>query len=75
MSTRSSKKRLIKTKKTNNEKFKRSVTYLGAKLWNSLPPDTQKMDHYQIFKSSLLNHLTATEVKVKNVLNVTGAAP
>ena len=32
--TRSSKKKLLKLKKPNTEKFKKSLTYLGPKTWN-----------------------------------------
>ena len=35
--TRSSNKRLIKLKKTNSEKFKKSLAYRGPRKWNGLP--------------------------------------
>ena len=51
--TRSSKKKLISSRKPNNEKFKKSITYQGPKLWNSLPAHLQKMESYQEFKKEI----------------------
>ena len=51
--TRSSKKKLITTRRPKTEKFKRSITYQGPKLWNSLPANFQKADSYHEFKSQV----------------------
>ena len=51
--TRSSKKKLITVRRPKNEKFKRSITYQGPKLWNSLPDYLQKADTYHNFKVQL----------------------
>ena len=50
MKTRSSKKKLISCRKPNNEKYRKSITYQGPKLWNSLPTHIQKAESYQEFK-------------------------
>ena len=52
--TRSSKKKLLTSRRPKNEKFKRSITYQGPKLWNSLPANIQKLDSYQEFKGEVL---------------------
>ena len=51
--TRSSKKKLISLRKPNNEKYKRSITYQGPKLWNNLPTHLQKIESYQDFKKEI----------------------
>ena len=51
--TRSSKKKLITSRRPSNEKYKRSITYQGPKLWNSLPSQVQKLDSYYEFKGSI----------------------
>ena len=51
--TRSSKKKLISFKRPNNEKYKRSITYQGPKLWNLLPGYLQKIDSYYDFKTQV----------------------
>ena len=51
--TRSSKKKLISSKKPNNEKFRKSITYQGPKLWNNLPAHIQKIDSYHEFKCQI----------------------
>ena len=33
--------------------YKKSITYQGPKLWNSLPGDIQKMDSYHEFKTQV----------------------
>ena len=58
--TRSSKKKLMTTIKPNNEKYKKSISYRGPKLWNSLPAELQKLDSYYEFKASLLKLLSPT---------------
>ena len=51
--TRSSKKKLITIRRPKNEKFKKSITYQGPKLWNSLPGKLQKIESYQEFKNHI----------------------
>ena len=63
MTTRSSKKKLITSRKANNEKFKKSITYFGTKLWNSLPAELQKESEYPIFKHKLKLHINSLETK------------
>ena len=63
MTTRSSKKKLITSRKPNNEKFKKSITYFGTKLWNSLPAELQKESEYPIFKHKLKLHINSLETK------------
>ena len=63
MITRSSKKKLITSRKPNNEKFKINITYLGTKLWNSLPAELQKENVYPIFKHKLKLHINSLESK------------
>ena len=55
---RSSKKNLIKIKKPNTSKFQRSLTYLGPKLWNSLPKDIIAHEDYGPFRHHLEIHIT-----------------
>ena len=50
---RSSKKKLISLRQPKNERYKKSITYQGPKLWNSLPAHLQKMDSYYDFKKEL----------------------
>ena len=52
--TRSSKKRLLTSRKPTNEKFRRSITYQGPKLWNSLPANIQKLGSYCEFKKEVM---------------------
>ena len=63
MTTRSSKKKLITSRKPNNEKLKKSITYFGKKLWNSLPAELQKESEYPIFKHKLKLHINSLETK------------
>ena len=51
--TRSSKKKLLAFRRPTNEKYKKSITYQGPKLWNSLPGNLQKMDSYYEFKTQV----------------------
>ena len=51
--TRSSKKKLITSRKPTNEKYKKSITYQGSKLWNSLPSHVQQLDSYYEFKGNI----------------------
>ena len=51
--TRSSKKKLLSLRKPTNEKYKRSITYQGPKLWNALPGSVQKVQSYYDFKSKI----------------------
>ena len=49
--TRSSKKKLISLRKPTNEKYKKSITYQGPKLWKSPLPSAKQS--YQDFKSKV----------------------
>ena len=63
INTRSSQKKLMVVKKPNSSKFRKSVTYLGPKYWNSLPTDIQQSDSYPLFKSKLHAHLDNNQKK------------
>ena len=49
--TRSSKRRLMALRKPNTNKYKRSITYKGPKMWNALPTDAQTAPNLWQFKS------------------------
>ena len=51
--TRSSKKKLITFRRPTMEKYRKSITYQGPKLWNNLPAQVQKLDTYHEFKSNV----------------------
>ena len=53
IATRSSKKKLMILKKPRTDKFQRSITYRGPKLWNQLPLKIQNADTSTQFKSLL----------------------
>ena len=57
--TRSSKLKLLKVKKPNTEKFKRSLTYRGPKKWNALPSDIQLTESRTCFKTKIRSHIEA----------------
>ena len=66
--TRSSKKKLISFRPPTNEKFKKSITYQGPKLWNNLPGHLQKLDSYHEFKAQvtkLFNQNTVLSIPAK----------
>ena len=63
--TRSSKKKLIGLRKPNNEKYKKSITYQGPKLWNSLPGSMQKIDSYHEFKTQVNKMFPLSKYKTK----------
>ena len=48
--TRSSKKKLITSRRPTNERYKSSITYQRPKLWNDLPSHLQKKTTYSEFK-------------------------
>ena len=48
--TRSSKKKLFTFRRPTNEKYKKSITYQGPKLWNNLSGYVQKLDVFHEFK-------------------------
>lgn len=52
---RSSDALLIKMERPNSEKFLRSVTYQGQKLWNELPARVQDLNDRLTFESQILN--------------------
>ena len=52
--TRSSKRKLITFRRPTMEKYRKSITYQGPKLWNNLPAEVQKLDTYpEKFKSNI----------------------
>ena len=51
--TRSSKRKLITFRRLTMEKYRKSITYKGPKLWNNLPVEVQKLDTYPEFKSNI----------------------
>ena len=54
--TRSSKKKLMTTKKPKLTKFQNSISYRGPKAWNSLPAEIQKTENHELFKSLVKAH-------------------
>ena len=50
VSTRSSKKKLLKIKKPRTEKYKRSFAYCGPIKWNSLPENFHQAGTKEAFK-------------------------
>ena len=62
--TRSSAKKTMKLKKTNTEKFKRSLAYRGPRKWNTLPIDLHYATSKVLFKSMVSNFIKA---KAKSV--------
>ena len=40
-------------RRPTNDKYKKSITYQGPKLWNSLPGNLKKIDSYHEFKSQV----------------------
>ena len=62
ITTRHNSKKLIKIKKPNFTKFKRSITYQGPKQWNTLPKEIQVATDYFSFKTQIINHLTKSSV-------------
>ena len=51
--TRSHKKKNLKIKKPNTERFRRSIAYRGPKLWNLLSQEVQCCDNYLEFKNKI----------------------
>ena len=65
--TRSSKKKLLKIKKPNTEKFKKSLTYQGPKKWNDLPSDLQLVKSSNDFKTQIMSHVAAKALAAEEV--------
>ena len=63
--TRSSKKKLLTSRRPTHEKYKRSITYQGPKLWNSLPGNLQKIHIVNKFYKATPNPPTLKEPKGK----------
>ena len=55
--TRSHKKRLLKVKRPNTEKFKKSFAYRGPKKWNSLPENFHATQTKITFKTLVANRV------------------
>ena len=51
--TRSDKKVKLKVERPKREKYRRGPLYRGMQLWDELPPDVQKSDSLQLFKTGL----------------------
>ena len=51
--TRLSKKKNLRIKKPNTERFKKSIAYRGPKLWNALNREVQCCDTYLEFKNKI----------------------
>lgn len=47
---------LYKVDKPNSSHYSKSVSYMGRKLWNDLPPYLRAMDDYDGFKVLLKGH-------------------
>ena len=45
--------KLITFRRPTMEKYRKSITYQGPKLWNNLPAQVQKLDTYHEFKSNV----------------------
>ena len=54
VTTRSSKKNLLKTKRPKTDKFKKSLTYCGPKKWNLLPESIQFCSTQEEFKNKII---------------------
>ena len=55
--TRSSKKKLMTTRKPNTTRFQESITCKGPNMWNALPADLQKIESYRQFKLRLSDYI------------------
>ena len=55
VTTRSQKKRLLKVRRPKTEKFKRSMTYRGPHMWNSLPVELHHVEDKFVFKNLVSN--------------------
>ena len=53
--TRSSSRKLLRTKRPYTEKLKKSLAYYGAKKWNALPSDIHQVLTKASFKQSIAN--------------------
>ena len=53
--TRSAGKLMFKLRKPRTERFKKSISYKGRKLWNSLQKEVQMIDDYDVFKFRIKN--------------------
>ena len=68
--TRSSKKKLLKIKRPNTEKFKKSLAYLGPKKWNRLPEGfhhTQDKHSYKLLVGAEIRGKADRVNKLKRV--------
>ena len=67
MLTCSQNKVLLKIRKPNTEKFKKSLTYKGQKKWNDLPEHFQHLSVRKLFNSQFEKHINslADTAKVK----------
>ena len=68
--TRSSNKVLLKIKRPNSEKFRKSLAYTGLKRWKSLPAEFHKTEDKPSFKNMVSDRVTR-----KAFLNVSIADP
>ena len=56
VSTRSSARKLFKIRKPRTEKYKKSASYIGPKVWNLLPDHIQQTDVKTEFKCKINAH-------------------
>ena len=51
--TQSSAKKLVKIARSRTEKFKKCLSYIGPKKWNSLPVDVQTLISKKEYKTKI----------------------
>ena len=68
ITTRLSKKKNVRTNRPKLEKYKKSLTYVAPKLWNTLPVHLQKTESYPLFNISVLQNLRKKEKEKKIVV-------
>ena len=61
--TRSSFKKLMRIKRPNTEKFKKSLAYQGPKKWNALPESYHHIPDKNSYKTLICNMVTRKSVK------------
>ena len=57
MSTRSSVKKLLKIRRPRTEKYKKSLSYAGPRIWNALPSNIQQAESRADFKCKIRAHM------------------
>ena len=59
--TRSARNNLLCIPKPNCEMYRRSLSYVGPKIWNTLPSDLRCITEMHIFKTKLKKHILSNE--------------